>query len=411
MMQRFPAAPCLLAAALLACAAATAARSASPSLPLIDDANLKPQYAHVGGADPQASDKTVQHWFGTFVDASNRLTYGFNMVGVNPASNGSATVPVDVVPLTMVFAADGGAGRDGAAVVGATLASPIFQTNDYSTTAASSGGAGALSAGNVGQYEDAIMRSQFNKLGSSYHLRLGAPTVRPAVTIQVPQNQGFLALNQRGIEVGLANSSWFSAQLNNLLNKVDLDPTHLVVFLTNNTILEDNAGNCCVVGFHGAAHATGAGTGKVHSNGGTSLQTFVFASYTTPGTFNPAKGAFVKDIHVLSHEIAEWGDDPFVDNTVEPWTSEVAPQYGCVNLLETGDPLFATGFAIGTNSFDTNAFSDRMFHPSDEAFLPWFARQTPNAVSQPLQGGTTGRYSFMGDLNPSPVFQAPAVGC
>jgi len=44
-------------------------------------------------------------------------------------------------------------------------------------------------------------------------------------------------------------------------------------------------------------------------------------------------------------------------------------------------------------------------------FLPWFARQSPNTTSQAVQGGTTGRYTFMGNLNPFPGFQVPATGC
>jgi hypothetical protein len=192
------------------------------------------------------------------------------------------------------------------------------------------------------------------------------------------------------------------------------------MFLTNNTML-GTLDDCCVVGFHGAGGSTGAGLGKVHSNSGsTALQTYVFAAYTTPGTFkadptpgtfNPADGYFVKDVYTLSHEVVEWATDPFLNNTVEPWFAPTAPQYGCSTLFETGDPVFTIGFNVGANTFDTNAYADGSFHASDEAFLPWFARQAPNTLSQTLQGGTTGRYTFMGTLNPSPVFHAPATGC
>jgi len=180
-MLRKSAWPTFFAVCALAGAGATAAPAAQPpaTLPTIGDANLKPQFTHVGGADPQATDRTVPHWFSTVVDPLNHQTYGYNMVGADPGTNGSATIPVDVVPLSFSFASAGGASLDGTSVVPSTLASPIFQTNDYSTTTLSSGGAGALSAGNVGQYGDAVMRSQFNKVGSAYHLRLATPTVLP----------------------------------------------------------------------------------------------------------------------------------------------------------------------------------------------------------------------------------------
>lgn len=386
--------------------------SPSSSLPALGDTNLKPLFTHVGGADPQATDQTVPHWFGTFTDPTNGKSYGYNMVGVDPATNGSSTVPVDIIPINFSFAANNGFELNGADVVDRTIASPIFATNDYSTTTNSTGGPGPLSAGNVGQYEDAVMRSQFNKVGSGYHLRLGTPTVWDTQTFNVPQNQGSAFLGGGG-PLGLVSISWFSAQLNNLMNRLDLDPTHVPIFLTDNVMLYvGKIDNCCVIGYHGAAHSTGHGTGKVHSNSGaTELQTFVYAAYTTPGTFDPNGGYFVRDIHALSHEIAEWGDDPFVNNLVNPWLTPTAPQYGCTNILETGDPVVGIGFSIGTNTADTNAFADGYYHPEDEVFLPWFARQSPNTTSQPVQGGTTGRYTFMGSLNPFPGFQVPATGC
>jgi hypothetical protein len=393
----------------------TTALGASPSsgLPTLDNSNLKPQFTHIGGADPQATDQTVPHWFGRFTDPTNQKSYGYNMVGVDPASNGTSTVPVDIIPIDFSFAANGGFELNGADVVNRTIDSPIFASNDYSTTTMSTGGAGALSAGNVGQYEDAVMRSQFNKVGSSYHLRLGSPTVWSTQTFAVPRNQGGAFLSEQGATLGLVSITWFSAQLNNLMNRLDLDPTHVPIFLTNNVMLYvGKPDNCCVIGYHGAAHSTGNGTGKVHSNSGaTQLQTFVYAAYTAPGTFDQTGGYFVKDIHALSHEIAEWGDDPFVNNLVNPWLTPTAPQYGCTGVLETGDPVVGIGFDIGTNTADTNAFADGHYHPEDEVFLPWFARQSPNTTSQAVQGGTTGRYTFMGSLNPYPGFQVPATGC
>jgi hypothetical protein len=230
----------------------------------------------------------------------------------------------------------------------------------------------------------------------------------------VPNNQGLVFQSGRGIVIGLISVGWFSSHLNNLMNDLNVDPTHLPIFLTNNTMLYSGSdwtkpGACCIIGYHGAGHSTGAGTGVANSNSGsTVLRTFAYAAYTTPGTFG---SYFIKDIHALSHEIAEWGDDPFVNNTVNPWLTPTAPQYGCTGVLETGDPVVGIGFNIGTNSFDTNAFSDGAYHPEDEALLPWFARTNPNTTSQPVQGGTNGRYTFMGNLNPYPGFQAPATGC
>ena len=39
------------------------------------------------------------------------------------------------------------------------------------------------------------------------------------------------------------------------------------------------------------------------------------------------------------------------------------------------------------------------------------ARQSPNTTWQTIQHGTTGRYTFMGNLNPFATLQVPAAGC
>jgi len=86
------------------------------------------------------------------------------------------------------------------------------------------------------------------------------------------------------------------------------------------------------------------------------------------------------------------------------------PQYGCTGILETGDPVVGIGFHLPGNP-DARPYSDGSWHPEDEVFLSWFARESPNTTAQATQSGTGGRYTFMGDLNPYPGFRAPATGC
>ena len=75
-----------------------------------------------------------------------------------------------------------------------------------------------------------------------------------------------------------------------------------------------------------------------------------------------------------------------MNNTVEPWLTPTAPQYGCTGILETGDPVVGIGFAMGTNTFEQGPnpngtqSADGYYHPEDEAFLPWFMRTAPNTV-------------------------------
>jgi hypothetical protein len=393
----------------------------------------------VGGAGPLNSQQTVQHWFGSSLDPHNGVTYGYNMVGANPNScSGSAcdaTVEADITPVVVNVA---GLTFDGNNVLPATLASPQFVGNDYgSTPAATAAGAfpnapalirgsgGALSQGDAGnslQLEDATMRAQFNQTGaSSYHLRLH-PNIKPAVTINVPNGAGTLLQSGRGTIFADVSYDWWGAQIQNLMQSAD--PTHLPIYLTDAVLLHigSNIFNCCVIGFHGAGEVVGHGTGSVNGNGKQAVQTFAWASWVTPGIYARANGGTdwaLQDIHALSHEVSEWSDDPFVNNTVEPWVTPTAPQYGCTKVLETGDPVVSIGFAMGTNTYEQGPnpngtqSADGYYHPEDEAYLPWFMRTSPNTISEPTQtpSSNVGRYTLMGSLNPFPGFRAPATGC
>jgi hypothetical protein len=415
--------------ALAAAVAAGAFAGKAPSKPaVLADAKLKPHFTTTGGAEVVTTTRTVQHWFGTTTNPDDGVTYGYDMVGADPNTcSGSAcdvTIEADITPIVVTI---DGYTFDGTQVVAPTLASPLFTTNDYGRTRAASNSSGAkgpggtLSQGDAGkslQLEDATMRAQFDKTGSSpYHLRLHA-NVLPAVTVDVPANHAAVFQSGRGVLVGELDTGWWASQINNLESKAD--PTHLAVYLTNDVLLyrENDPLNCCVIGFHGT-QAAGLGGGRGKANGNAAVQTFAWASYTLPGLFDPSGAWAIQDINPLSHEIAEWADDPFATNTVEPWQTPTAPAYGCQDLLETGDPVVGVGFAIGQNTYaqdpspDGSRSADGSYHPEEEVFLPWFMRTAPNTISEPTQRPSTniGRYSFMGDLDPFPSFHQPATGC
>jgi hypothetical protein len=421
-----------VAIAVVGTASAASGGNAS-SISVIADSQLQANFTEIGGSQLLPTDRTVPHWFGTSVNPHNGVTYGYSMVGADPNNcSGSAcstTIEADITPVIVNI---DGRTFDGNDVMAATIASPQFALNDYGSTSAATAGApnlprgagGTLSqtqAGQQLQLEDATMRSQFDKGGSgTYHVILH-PNVLPAVTINVPNNQGVLLQSGRGVVFADVNYSWWASQIQNL--ETSADPTHLPIYLTNNVLLHigPDIFNCCVIGFHGTK-ATGYRLGNGKSNGNTKMQTFAWASWIQPGIYaRPNGGTYwaLQDIHALSHEIAEWGDDPFVDNLVEPWLTPTAPQYGCTDILETGDPVVGIGFAEGTNTFeqgpnpDGSQSADGSYHPEDEVFLPWFMRTAPNNVSEPTQTASTniGRYSLMGDLNPFPGFRQPATGC
>jgi hypothetical protein len=379
----------------------------------VDESTLNPTSERFHGEGPHVGARTIQYWSGQATNPVDGLTYTYTMVGVDPATDGSATIEVDIVPIDVRV---GGRAFNGSDVIPAVLASPLFQTGDYSSTSAAStrtgarGAGGELSAGNVdAQLLDATMRSQFNKVGTGYHLIL-APKLRRSMTIDVPASVGSIRVTPAGIANAIVDQTWFQPRVEEMNASLHfLQPHRLALFITNDVMLY--AGTvCCAFGAHGTTDTTAEGNG---SDGRQSLQTFVWASWLTAGSFNPANRWAMQDISGLSHEIAEWAADPFATTVVQPWSSPmVAPQYGCSNLLEIGDPVVRLGFSQGSNSFDQNAFTDGTFHPQDEVFLPWFMRTSPNNVSQPTQSdATAGRYTFMGDLNRVSIFHQAGNGC
>jgi hypothetical protein len=364
----------------------------SPAIPIVDEVGT-PQFTAIPGATPLPGARTVPHWSFNATDPSNGQTYQLTMLGADPAAGTSTTVPAEVIPMRLNFA--NGATLDGTTRVGAVLASPVF--SDYTYPA-------EVAGGDVGQYGDVFMRAQFNKIGSGYHLKLGTPNVLSTVTIDVPQKQGLAVQTQAGVLVGLVDINWFSSRLQELLGQLHIDPTTIPVFLTDNSMLYigNDLNNCCVIGYHGAPAPTVKGAGNANSQGNAAVNTYIYAAYTTPGTFG-GDGAGIQDIHALSHEVAESFDDPFVNNVIQPWLTPTAPQYGCTPVLEVGDPVVGIWFPLSGNP-DVNSVPSGDWHPEDAVFWPWFLRHSPSSSFD-------GHYTFMGSDNPFPGFQVPATGC
>jgi hypothetical protein len=175
--------------------------------------------------------------------------------------------------------------------------------------------------------------------------------------------------------------------------------------LTDNVLLyegHDAYRNCCVLGYHGAAVGASNGTGSQP------VQTYVFSAWSTPGSFagfladysdpnrqapNPTRG--IADIHSLTHELTEFLDDPFVNNVVQPWRAATAPQYGCSDLLETGDPVVGVWFPYDGNTAQAPPGTTYygQYHPEDEAFAQWFGR---GGIEPVLGPSWDGRLTFMG---------------
>ena len=98
---RFPVVA-MAAAAVALVAASVSAAAGTSSIQVIDDSTLQAMSTTLGGgASPLPTDRTVQHWFGQTTDPHNGVTYGYNMVGVDPSTGGSATIEADITPLVV----------------------------------------------------------------------------------------------------------------------------------------------------------------------------------------------------------------------------------------------------------------------------------------------------------------------
>jgi hypothetical protein len=245
--------------------------------------------------------------------------------------------------------------------------------------------------------------------------------VLPTQTLNVPADKGLAYQRPVGAWrtangtptdtiTGVADYSWFSSYLQQLIGSLRISSTTTPIFLTDNVLLyigHENYGNCCVLGYHGAAMPVGHGSGSSNGQGKQPVQTFIYAAWATPGTYSgflsdytgsrssPAPTRGLADIHPLSHEVSEFLDDPFVNNAVNPWLTPTAPQYGCSNLLEVGDPVVGVWFPYSENTAaaptGTTYYGD--YHPEDEVDAQWFGR---GGIEPVLGPAYTARLTFMG---------------
>ena len=130
--------------------------------------------------------------------------------------------------------------------------------------------------------------------------------------------------------------------------------------------------NCCVLGYHNAYTAS---SGR---------QTYALAMYDNSRAFTGSS-----DISALSHEVAEWQNDPYTNNPTPSW-GNIGQVSGCQKNLEVGDPLSGTTFTVTSGGFT--------YHPQELAFFSWFYHQSPSI-------GVNGWYSDQG------TFKTFAAAC
>jgi hypothetical protein len=315
-----------------------------------------------------AATPNVPLWSGSFTYQTRNFAY--TMVGTDPAlGSATTTIPVVIVPLKIIFygplttlSASNPVCGDSMSATTLALDSPLFQAYPFLP--------GGTDVGTT-QYIDAFQRANFwsdvSTTAPDYHVLL-SPTVAPTQTILVPK---FLGSTVAGpcSRIGKVSFLYFDLVLRRMIDRLAIPPTSLPLFVAYNTFLTQG-GQCCVLGYHSAR------------SGG---QTYAFASYNDAGVFNVP----IQDIHAMSHELAEWLDDPFGVNPTPGWKGGQA--VNCQFNLEVGDPV--TGIAFEAPLGGTT------YHPEDLVFLPWFARESPSS-------SVNGWYTFL-DTYASPPAACP----
>jgi hypothetical protein len=377
----------LIVAALAAAGGAQA--SAGTSLPRIGTRHVildfHPHHQTLGAVPAATGTTSVKRFSRTVTDGTS--TFHIQMVGRNPfvaQTTQTTTIKTFLVPVRVIlpnndtFDPTVATSCDtGATPVTRSVQSPVFTSRAYTI--------GGTAVG-TGQYTDIFRRAEFfaftkpGGINPGYHTKLNVTTLARQ-TVHVPAGSaGEIGASACGEKTGAMDINfWDNLVVGTLLPALraqGVTETTVPIFLFHNVVMFDGTpGNCCILGYHSLTQ-TAAGR-----------QTYGNADYETSGNF----GATVRDVSTLSHEVAEWLDDPFTNNPTRPW-GHIGQVSGCQNNLEVGDPLSGTNVTVST--------SGHTYHPQELAFFSWFYHSSPSL-------GVNGLFSNNGTFKTS---AAPCTG-
>lgn len=351
----------------------TAPTGSASSVPTVD---LKPSFtslptkklaaAGTGRAQARAAATTpkLQTFTRTFRYASQHKTYSYTMVGYDPNVTGTAKIPNSLTPVRFRFS------NRAVVVPNSAVTRSVTRSGLYAPLAF---------PGGKGQYGDVFMRTQFwsnIRYGKrAWHVTLRAPKVNAPLKLTVPSSKGGVAKTRAGAVVYLVDINWFDGQIQNAIAKGS--PAELTQFLGSDVVLcgrysPSDFSSCGIGGYHSATDSADG------------LRTYSYQSFLNSKIFGATSGFY--GLAPMTHELAEWLADPYVDNVVPKWTEPSNPQYGCSDALEVGDPLVGKVLVVAKQPYQ------------DEAYLSFFARQKPSIA-------WLGRYSWFNN------FKTYSKGC
>ncbi|HKF46462.1 MAG TPA: hypothetical protein VKB38_03840 [Terracidiphilus sp.] len=333
-----------------------------------------------------ALSQTIPLWNYSTVAAQDGATYTGMMVGRSPFAHGHriTTIPTYLVPVILTFQDTGevfdpttydGCAPASESVITLIKNSPLIGTPNFTMNGVNVG---------VGQYLDEFQRANFwAKVGGTpYHTIFSTnPPVLAAVHVTVPTADGQTdpKANFGGcMDIGLMDQAWWDNEVQTVifpaLAAEGVGPANFPQFIFDSVAMYiGNTSNCCVMGYHNS-----------FSNGGV-FQTYSVNNYDNSGAFGGINTS------VMSHELAEWLNDPNGSNPVPAWGAE-GQQSGCQGNLEVGDPL-SPGFGTPTNPYMiTNTTTGVTYTLQELAFYSWFLGSTPSL-------GAGGKFSDNGTFS------------
>ena len=315
-----------------------------------DTMKAVPRFAVLPAKGSQNSQQAGALTTWKFSYTYNNTNYTDTFVGNAPTGR-KTTTPVFIIPIKIVLStgqsfSTSAPQANGLTALADTVASPLFQSVINFKEAGTKLG--------KTQYEDAFMRESFWPTvltNPKYHDLLGQPTVLPEVTLNVPAADGKLG-TEFGVQVALVDINYLDGQVNSIIRaNSQITGASIPIFELYDTY--ETSGGCCIGGYHSA---TGAQTYSV----------FDYVGNTT------GKSVFSQDVSALSHELAEWYFDPFINNR------------SACGIYEVGDPL-ERETNYGGYPYTTNGMT---YNLQDEAQPPYFGAPTTTSLN--------GRFTFQG---------------
>ena len=374
--------------------------------------NLKIEPTITHGSAPAARVQAIQSgattsllpvWNFQAISTRDGNIYAGSMVGANPTLSGpgvNVSVTAQVVPIILKLHTIGTSVNPTTGVIttvpGNTTMDPTVADNKCLTRpnnmpvrllqqspilSNADFNFGGTDVGTT-QATDAFQRGNFWQLidQANYHVRL-SPTVLPALVIDVPATRGlalsgsiFGACSALGIvDINLIDAAVVQATL----TRAAISPKTFPMFMLYNSGMSIgnpfNLNNCCAGGYHG-----------VNATSPVTFQTYAPFDFQTNGIFLNAD-----DTVIISHEAAEWMNDPYDVNPTPAW-GHIGQVSGCQNNLEVGDPLTGTDAPpiVGKNGFT--------YHLQELAFYSWFY----GAPSVGIHGWFSDNGTFLTDAGP-----------